>query len=88
MKIGCARVSTGEHNLALQIDALKAAGAERIFEDHGVSGATVRLDRRHLGVPEHSVPLVKAPVRHRAQALDLVPCERTSLFGLVKLFLR
>lgn len=41
MKFGYARVSTGEQNLALQIDALRAAGAERIFEDHGVSGSTV-----------------------------------------------
>ncbi|WP_411911571.1 recombinase family protein [Novosphingobium pituita] len=30
MKFGYARVSTGEQNLALQIDALRAAGAERI----------------------------------------------------------
>jgi DNA invertase Pin-like site-specific DNA recombinase len=41
MKFGYARVSTGEQNLALQIDALRAAGAERIFEDHGISGSTV-----------------------------------------------
>lgn len=41
MKLGYARVSTEEQNLALQIDALRAAGAERIFEDRGVSGAAV-----------------------------------------------
>lgn len=41
MKLGYVRVSTGEQNLALQIDALRAAGVERIFEDKGVSGSTV-----------------------------------------------
>lgn len=41
MKLGYARVSTGEQNLSLQTDALRSAGAERIYEDKGVSGSTV-----------------------------------------------
>ncbi len=41
MKIGYARISTQEQNLGLQIDALTAAGCEKLFNDEGVSGACV-----------------------------------------------
>ena len=38
MIVGYVRVSDNEQNEALQVDALKSAGCERIFCDHGVSG--------------------------------------------------
>src|SRR6185312_2971566 len=38
MLIGYARISTVDQNVALQRDALTAAGCERIFTDEGVSG--------------------------------------------------
>lgn len=39
MKIGYVRVSDEDQTQDLQIDALKAAGCEVIYGDHGVSGA-------------------------------------------------
>ena len=48
MRIGYARVSTNDQTLALQRDALKEAGCEKVFTDQGVSGTAATrpgLDR-------------------------------------------
>ena len=42
MKVGYARVSTDGQDTALQIDALKAVGCQRIYQERGVSGAAVK----------------------------------------------
>ncbi|TDY16849.1 DNA invertase Pin-like site-specific DNA recombinase [Paraburkholderia sp. BL6665CI2N2] len=39
MRIGYARVSTDDQNLDLQIAALEKAACDRIYSDHGISGA-------------------------------------------------
>ena len=42
MKIGYARVSTRDQNLDLQVDALKSAGCERIYQDVAGGAKTAR----------------------------------------------
>lgn len=42
MRIGYARVSTGEQKLDLQLDALEEAGCERIYEEQTSGAATSR----------------------------------------------
>lgn len=41
-RVGYARVSTDDQNLDLQINALRSAGCEIIFQDQGMSGLALR----------------------------------------------
>ncbi len=43
-RIGYARVSTVDQHLDLQLNALRLAGCDRIFEDTGVSGGQRQRD--------------------------------------------
>lgn len=61
MQIGYARISTDDQNLALQMDALRQAGCDRIFHDEGVSGITVSrpaLDHALAVLAPHDVLIV------------------------------
>lgn len=54
-KIGYARVSTPDQCLDLQIDALRKAGCDTIFADHGVSGGT-----RHRPELDRALAMLRA----------------------------
>lgn len=41
-RVGYARVSTADQKLRMQLDALEVVNCDRIFKDHGVSGAKSR----------------------------------------------
>lgn len=60
MLIGYARVSTQDQNLELQIEALRKAGCEKVFEDK-VSGSRAErpgLDKAHEALREGDTPVV------------------------------
>src|SRR5215472_13346062 len=58
--IGYARVSTDDQNLSLQIDALRSAGCEAIFEDTGSGAEFSRagFDRALAALEPGGVPAV------------------------------
>lgn len=61
MFIGYARVSTTDQNSALQLDALKAAGCERIFIDEGINGGAIKrpaLDKAVVALKSGDVLIV------------------------------
>lgn len=82
MKIGYARVSSDEQNLDLQLDALKAAGCDKIFIDKDMSGMTIERDglsQALLGTGEGDT-LVVWKLNRLGRSLGFV-CEVVEQFG-------
>ncbi len=77
MKLGYARVSTQDQNLALQLDALKTAGCDKVFQEK-VSGATAeRPELRKL------LELIREGDTLVIWKLDRLGRSLTNLIGLV-----
>ncbi len=79
MILGYARVSTGERNLDAQLDALKGAGAGRVFADR-VSGslrARPELDRLFVQLREGDVVVVTKHDRLARALKDLLEIVET-----------
>ena len=63
MQIGYARVSMSEQNIDGQVEALRDAGCEKVFADHGVGGGSIRrpeLDRLIEQVRRGDVVVIQA----------------------------
>jgi DNA invertase Pin-like site-specific DNA recombinase len=82
MKIGYARVSTEDQNLDLQINALKDAGCDFLFSDHGV---VWRLDRLGRSLPK-LVELVDQLAARGVEFVSLTECIHTNSSGGVLVF--
>ena len=90
MKIGYARVSTRDQNLALQLDALTQAGCELIYQEKasGALAARVELDKLLLQVrPGDTVYIYKLDRLGRSlkHLLDLVADLQRRGIGLISL---
>lgn len=83
MKVGYARVSTGEQNLDLQIEALTEAGCDQIITDQAQSGATAAESR--TGFAE-ALELLKEGDLLVVWKLDRVGRSIADLIHLLKLF--
>ena len=81
-KIGYARVSTNEQNLDMQLDALRAAGCDQIFQDEGISGAKIERDglTQAFGALRESDILILWKLDRLGRSLGFL-CDRIERFG-------